>query len=166
MKKKCLSAALAAGMCLSVLALPPAASAESLWSDGGNRSQFFSDHKASRVGDILTIIISESTTTSTSKNYSNSKEGEQNLNAGTGIFHFLAAASASQSDSFSAKGSSANTNRANGRVTVTVVEVMENGNMVVEGTQSIWQNKDEHRITVRGVVRRDDLHLVAGSKDM
>ena len=29
--------------------------------------------------------------------------------------------------------------------------------MVVEGTQSIWNNKNEHRIAVRGVVRPDDI---------
>ena len=32
-----------------------------------------------------------------------------------------------------------------------------NGNMVVEGTRSIWQNKDEHKVTLRGIVRRDDV---------
>ena len=42
-------------------------------------------------------------------------------------------------------------------MSVTVVEVEPNGNMVVEGTQSIWQNKNEHKITLRGVVRRDDV---------
>lgn len=157
MKKKYLAAALAAGLCLSSLAMPLTASAESLWGGQGNRSQFFSDHKACNVGDILTIIISETTSTSTAKSMKNSKDSSTNLNAGTGIFHFLAAASASGSDSFNAKGSASNTNTANGRVTVTVVEVQPNGNMVVEGTQSIWQNKDEHRITVRGVVRRDDV---------
>ena len=44
-----------------------------------------------------------------------------------------------------------------GNIAVTVVEVQPNGNMVVEGTQSIWQNKDEHKITLRGIVRRDDV---------
>ena len=44
-----------------------------------------------------------------------------------------------------------------GKISVTVTEVQPNGNMVVEGTQSIWQNKDEHKITIRGVVRRDDV---------
>lgn len=158
MKKKYLAAALAAGISLSTLALPLNASAESLWGgNGGARSQFFADHKASQVGDILTIIINESTSTSNNKSMSNSKEANTNLNAGTGIFHFLAAASASGSDDFSAKGAASNTNSARARVTVTVVEVQPNGNMVIEGTQSIWQNKDENRITVRGVVRRDDV---------
>ena len=77
--------------------------------------------------------------------------------AGIGIFDFLKAASASGSDSFSAKGSSADTNKVAGNVTVTVVDVQPNGNMTVEGTQSIWQNRDEHKITFRGVCRQDDV---------
>lgn len=130
-------------------------SAESLWKD--NPRSIFSDRKAGRVGDILTIIISESASTSQSKATSNSKSGKQTLNAGTGIFGFLAAASASGSDSFKADGSTSNTNKATGTVTVTIVEVKDNGNYVIEGTQSIWNNNNEHRITLRGIVRPDDI---------
>lgn len=130
------------------------AEAKSLWP--GTRN-IFSDRKAHEVGDILTIVISESTTTSTSKSTSNSKSGSQTLNAGTGVFSFLAAATASGSDSFSAKGSASATNKVSGNVTVTVIDVQPNGNMTVEGTQSIWQNRDEHKITLRGVCRQDDV---------
>ena len=38
-----------------------------------------------------------------------------------------------------------------------VTDVQDNGNMMVEGTQSIWQNNNEHKITVQGVVRSDDV---------
>ena len=63
----------------------------------------------------------------------------------------------SGSDSWKADGAASSTTRANGRVSVTVVDVEPNGNMIIEGTQSIWQNKNEHKITLRGVVRRDDV---------
>ncbi len=135
-----------------------AAEAQSLWvEEGKSERSIFADRKACAVGDIVTIVISESTTLSTAKNTSNSKEGSTSLQAGIGIFDFLKAASASGSDSFSAKGSATATNRAMANVTVTVTEVMPNGNMVLEGTQSIWQNKDEHKITFRGICRQDDI---------
>lgn len=134
-------------------ALPSNAEAASLW---GSRN-IFADRKASQVGDILTIVIKESSTTTQALSNSNSKEGKNNLNAGVGIFSFLAAASASGSDSFKADGSAKNTNAATGTVTVTVTEVRPNGNLVVEGNQSIWNNKNEHRITLRGVVRGEDI---------
>ena len=131
------------------------AEARSLWSERG--WSLFSDKKARNVGDILTVVISESTTQTASKARSNSKEGSVSLGAGTGIFSFLKAASASGSDEFSANGSATDTNRFAGQITVTIVEVLPNDNLVVEGTQSIWQNRDEHKITLRGIIRRDDV---------
>lgn len=129
--------------------------AKSLWRN--SNWSMYADNKARDVGDIVTIVINETTTQTANKQRSNSKEGSVNLNSGTGIFKFLAAASAGASDSFSANGSATDTNRFTGNVTVTVVEVMPNGNLVVEGTQSIWQQRDEHKITIRGVVRRQDI---------
>ena len=137
------------------LLAPETAGAASLWGDGARN--MFTDRKASQVGDLLTILISENATTSTTKSTSNSKSGSQNINAGTGVFRFLMAAGASGSDNFKANGNATDTNTATGTVTVTVTEVMENGNFVVEGTQSIWNNKNEHKITLRGIVRPEDI---------
>ena len=158
-------AAMAAVLAVSIMgAVPAHTDAQSLW---GNHRSTFSDRRASQIGDILTILISESSRTSQTLSNSNSKSGNQSLSAGTGIFGFLAAATASGSDSFKANGSANNTNTATGNVTVTVVDVKDNGNLVVEGTQSIWNNKNEHKITVRGVVRPDDIsydNTVASSR--
>ena len=129
--------------------------AKSLWRD--NSWGIYSDRKARGVGDILTIIINESTTQTASKERSNSKSGTVNLNSGVGIFKFLAAASAGGSDSFTAEGSATDTNQFLGQVTVTVVEILPNGNFLIEGNQSIWQNRDEHKITLRGIIRPDDI---------
>lgn len=135
--------------------VPATAGAVSLWSEESRN--IFSDRKASQVGDIVTVIISETASMTSTKDSSNSKSGKQNLDAGLGIFDFLAAASAGQDDSFSAKGSATNSNTARGTITVTVTDVAPNGNLIVEGTQSIWNNKNEHKITLQGIIRPDDI---------
>ena len=135
--------------------VPATAGAVSLWSEDSRN--IFSDRKASQVGDIVTVIISETASMTSTKDSSNSKSGKQNLDAGLGIFDFLAAASAGQNDSFSAKGSATNSNTARGTITVTVTDVAPNGNLIVEGTQSIWNNKNEHKITLQGIIRPDDI---------
>jgi len=135
--------------------VPATAGAVSLWSEESRN--IFSDRKASQVGDIVTVIISETASMTSTKDSSNSKSGKQNLDAGLGIFDFLAAASASQNDNFSAKGSATNSNTARGTITVTVTDVAPNGNLIVEGTQSIWNNKNEHKITLQGIIRPDDI---------
>ena len=154
MLKKFLAAIFTAAFLISV-STGATVEAKSLWSD--NQWGMFADKKARDVGDILTIVINESTTLNATKSRSNTKDASVDLSAGTGIFHFLAAAKAEHSDSFEADGSANDTNNFRGRITVTVVEVLPNDNMIVEGTQSIWQNRDEHKITLRGIVRRADV---------
>ena len=148
-----------AGVFSGALLLAPTALAQSLWADAveGTSYGVFADRKAHNVGDTLTIVISEKTTTTQTKSRKNGKSASMTLNAGTGIFDFLTSASAGSSDSWKADGSAKDTSNFSGNIAVTVVEVQPNGNMVVEGTQSIWQNKDEHKITLRGIVRRDDV---------
>ena len=156
-KQKWLAGMLAAAVCTA--SLTPVVSAESLWSNpnGHPTKNLFADHRAAGIGDIVTIVISESTTTSATRSSSNEKSGSVKLGAGIGIFDFLQAASAGGSDKFSAKGSAASSNRVAGNVTVTVVDITPGGNFILEGTQSIWQNKNEHKIVFRGTCRPEDI---------
>ena len=135
-----------------------AVEAKSLWVDNGALS-LYADKKARNVGDILTIVINESTTQTATKSRTNSKSGSLSVGTGTGIFDFIRAFSANGSDNFQADGSATDTSTYSGQITVTVVEVLPNDNMIVEGTQSIWQNRDEHKITLRGTIRRDDVTM-------
>ena len=122
--------------------------AKSLWVDNGMLS-LYADKKARNVGDILTIVINETTTQTAVKSRTNGKSGSISVGSGTGIFDFIKAFSASGSDTWQANGTATDTNRFVGQITVTVVE----------GTQSIWQNRDEHKITLRGIIRRDDVTM-------
>lgn len=153
--KKQIALALTAGTLFFSVA--PAVSAQSLWAGGGRYRNVFSDRKAADVGDILTIVISESTTISDTRSSSNSKSGNTSLESGIGIFDFLKAASIGGSDSFKADGAASSKNTTNANVTVTVVDVQPNGNLVLEGTQSIWNNKNEHKITFKGICRPEDI---------
>lgn len=128
--------------------------AASLWSDNAN---LYADHKARAVGDILTIIINESSSATRTGKASNSKSASADASAGTGIFRWIAGASMDAKDSFSAQGSIANTNKVSAKMTAQVVKVEPNGNLVITGTQKIKQNGEEQKITVTGVVRPDDV---------
>ncbi len=156
-RKKWLAGMLAAAF--TAVSFAPAVSAESLWKNpsGYPTRNVFADHRAMNVGDIVTIIISETTTTSATRSSANEKSGSVSIGAGVGIFDFLKAASASGSDKFNAKGSASSTNRTIGNVTVTITEITPAGNFILEGTQSIWQNRNEHKITFRGMCRPEDI---------
>lgn len=140
------------------LALQPVlCSAESLWGPN-RRSSIFQDVKARNVGDVLTIVISESSSATRGASSKNSKSADIGVGAGTGSFlDWITAHNASMSDNFNSSGNISNTNKFSANVTVQVVGVQPNGNLLVSGTQSIKQNKDIQTITITGEVRPQDI---------
>jgi len=143
------------GLVLLITANPVAA--QSLWSDTASATSLFADHKARAVGDVVTIIINESSSATRSGNATNTKSSSTDMNAGVGIFKWIGEASAGQADSFKANGSLSNTNKVSAKLTTTVTEIKPNGNMVITGTQNINQNGEEQKIIVSGVIRPEDL---------
>ena len=151
MMRKKLIAALSVAFCL---AFAPMAGAESLWADTAG---LYGDFKARNVGDVLTIVISETSSAARTGAASNSKSASFDIGAGVGLADVIKAQGGNGSDKFSAQGSVTNTNKVSGRITVQVTEVKPNGNLVISGTQTIKQNKEEQKITVTGEVRPQDI---------
>ncbi len=141
-----------------LLALQPViCSAESLW-QSNKRSSIYQDVKARNVGDVLTIIISENSNATRSGSANNGKNANVNVGAGSGsLLGWLTAHGAEMSDSFKASGNITNTNRFTANITVQIVGVQPNGNLLLSGTQSIKQNKDLQTITITGEVRPEDI---------
>lgn len=133
------------------------ASAASLWVDNSPSASLYADRKANAVGDVLTIIINESSSASRTGSASNSKSASGSIDAGVGVFSFLNNASYGSENDFSASGKISNSNNVKGMITVTVQEINANGNLVVSGTQTIKQNNEEQKITITGIVRPDDV---------
>ena len=133
------------------------AGATSLWSDSAPTAVIFGDQRARAVGDILTVIVSESSTVARSGASSNTKSASGSTDKGTGLLGFIPEMSTSQGDNFSSKGSINNTNKVTARITVKVIEVKPNGNLVISGTQNIKQNGESQTITLTGQVRPSDI---------
>lgn len=145
------------GFLCVLLPVTPSASAMSLWSDAGTTVNMYGDRKAHAVGDTITVIISETSSANRVGKAANTKSSNTSMSAGTGIFRGIASASADNTDSFSADGSIKNTNSVTARMTAQVIEVKENGSLMISGTQSIQQNGEEQKITVSGIVRSEDI---------
>ena len=136
------------------------AQAESLWTDTATpMTSLFADHKAQAVGDILTILVSESSSAVRTGNTSNSKTASVSKQAGVGTgFSILGGtASAGSSDSFKTAGTLSNSNVVTARLTVQVTAIKPNGNLVISGTHMVKQNNEEQTITVTGEVRPEDV---------
>ena len=138
-----------------IVALAYAAHADSLWS---NQSQsLFTDARAHTVGDLLTIVIVESSSASTQAKHTTSKSMNAQANAGTGIFSGFTGLGAKASRSSDGEGTSQTSTQLTDRMTVTIKEVLPNGNLHIEGTRTIKLEKDTMTLTFSGNVRPQDI---------
>lgn len=148
--------ALILGVLLSVLGA--SAYASSLWNEEAVR--FFSNHKAMHVGDIVTVIIVEDASASNKSEMKLNKESENSLDGtGSGPLDFipLMGAKMSYSKEQQGKGETKLNGKMSARITAAVVEIRPNGNLVIEGSRIVQINEDQDEITVRGVIRPEDI---------
>lgn len=124
----------------------------------------FEDRRARQVGDTLTVVLEERTTASKRNSAAASKESSLNagVTAGTKVPIFDRwtgmALGASSENSFAGKGSSSAANNFSGTITVTVMEVYANGNLVVAGEKRLAVSAEDEIIRFSGVVNPTDLN--------
>lgn len=119
----------------------------------------FEDNRPRYIGDILTININEKLAASTQKNSSVSKVGNTttdatNVQLPIGVLQGLnhIGVSGGSSTTFDGKGSSDANNSFTGTITVTVIDVLGNGNLVVGGEKQLGTNREVEFIRFSGVV--------------
>lgn len=141
--------------------------ADSLWS-AEVRLSLFADKKGHAVGDIITVVVQESSTTKKDSNTKTAKKSS--LDAGIDSFLFAPGASkfmtkggklpamkmASNSE-FDGGGQIDNSASILTRFGVTVVDVLPNGNLIVEGRRLNTFGQESQTIILRGTVRQYDI---------
>jgi flagellar L-ring protein precursor FlgH len=124
----------------------------------------FEDAKPFRVGDVITIMLSESTKSSKKAATDTKKDddisfdvpsvlGATPMNNG----NTLLAADIAAARAFKGEGNSSQSNSLSGEITVTVVEILPNGNLVVKGEKWFTLNQGKEYIRIAGVVRPQDV---------
>jgi len=134
---------------LPVRYAPPAGSIFNV----GSYKPIFEGIKAKRVGDILTVMISDNTSTTNALNNQNSKSGaadSASQNAlGDGILPTWAI---TNSNSAELNNSGTANSVFTGSISVTVTEVLPNGFLVVAGEKQLGGNQGTQFIRLSGVV--------------
>jgi flagellar L-ring protein precursor FlgH len=111
---------------------------------------------------VLSVIISESNSasknsqTSTRKQNKAAVDGDATTGALRGLFPG-AGGSLNLSDQYSGQGTTARNGQLNSRMTVKVVDVLPNRDLVVEGTKTLEINEDLEVVTLSGIVRPADI---------
>ncbi|GAB3477255.1 flagellar basal body L-ring protein FlgH [Marinomonas epiphytica] len=120
---------------------------------------FFGDQKASRVGDILTINLNETTTSTKANAATVSKSSSATLENPTVLGEELRLDTAvpQQGTDFSGNASANQNNSLSGTISVTVFKVYPNGLLAVRGEKWLRLNQGDEYIRFSGVVRRQDI---------
>ena len=137
-----------------------------IYSGGLSNGLFFEDRRARNVGDTLTIQIVEKTDASKSSNTntgrtSNNTFGVTALRGLPGKSFLGSELGATSNFSFDGKGESASNNEFIGTITVTVTEVLANGNLLVSGEKQVGINQGSEFIRLSGIV--NPVHLTAAN---
>ncbi|KAF1685584.1 flagellar basal body L-ring protein FlgH [Pseudoxanthomonas broegbernensis] len=124
----------------------------------------YADRVARDVGDLLTITLVESTTAQTSASTQVGKSGGISMGApeifGAPVTYNgrdILSASASAERDFDGQGKSSQSNRLQGSVTVSVIQRLPNGNLVVQGQKNLRLNQGDELVQIQGVVRPADI---------
>jgi flagellar L-ring protein precursor FlgH len=140
----------------------------SLWQTGARA--FFRDQRASRVGDILTVVVTINDQAQLQNETKRSRANSDTLGA-TNLFGFenhlhnwlptgvdpsslLDTSSALSNDG---KGSVARQEQIDLRIAAEIIQILPNGNLVVQGKQQVDVNFDMRELTISGVIRPQDV---------
>lgn len=124
----------------------------------GQEMILFEDDRARRIGDILTIVLQESTQ---AKKKADTKTTKDNSIAMVnpsipGISPALGVTADTQNE-FQGKANSIQSNSLSGNISVTVADVLPNGNLYIRGEKWLTLNQGDEYIQVSGIVRPRDI---------
>ncbi len=141
--------------------------AESLWLKAGSSVQTrYGDNRARRPGDILTILIDEAVkVTATQETKANKDVTLDNavtsflfpnspLGTSNGDFPLTDITGSNQ---YNGKGNITYNQAVAAKASVMVVDILPNGNLVIEGLRSVLFANEKQYMILRGIVRADDV---------
>lgn len=142
-----------------------AAGADSLWGTG-QRGVLFTDLRATRLGDIVTVLVVESSSTDRKAETNTKKESENHFNLSNffGNTHFGAGRNGNRArfdftgdNEHKASGNITRQDNVSAQIPARVVKVLENGLFVVEGRRAVVVNDETQTLAFSGTVRPEDI---------
>ena len=177
------------GLSLCLL-FPSAGNAGSLWREAVTDERgMFADKRAHRLGDIVSVVISESAVSTNTSKLTSTRAGTGDPDGlGTGLVNqFINAAGSMQgagqkavgkfpsfllpkptgqnpailsttgTGGFTGGGAITNTQVVTAQMAVQVIDVLPNGNMVIEGIRQVSFSKERQFASLRGIIRPADV---------
>lgn len=138
------------------------ASAASLWLNGRDlySSQGAHEYKA---GDIITVVIAESATAQQAAKTNTQDDAAIEIKSDPQVPFFKKVVSQfigknEIKNSTNGNGTTTRTGKLDGTVTTTIMEVLPNGNLMLEGSRSVRVNRETQILRIKGIARPRDIN--------
>lgn len=135
---------------------------------GGVRyTPLFEDRRARSVGDTIIVTLNERTNASKSSGSNIERSGNIDFSVPSllgiplSVLKKNATLEASSNNKFDGSGESASKNDFRGTITVTVIETLPNGNLVVSGEKQIGINQGQEFIRLSGII--NPVHVMSNT---
>jgi flagellar L-ring protein precursor FlgH len=135
----------------------------SIWSPDGRLVRFGTDAKASRLHDVVSVVVTEALVAETDGGVKNSRASSANSGL-TSLFGALKTSNALQnlvgmsaSSGLTAGGQSTTNSSLTTTFGAEVVDVLPNGMLVVQATRQLTFSQQTQLIKLRGLVRPEDV---------
>ncbi|WP_091143016.1 flagellar basal body L-ring protein FlgH [Novosphingobium sp. CF614] len=137
---------------------PPAATG-GIFSVSTGYAPLYTGTRAARVGDPVTILLTETTTTSKSVSSKSQKGGGVSITPPTAgpLAINPNALNASSSSTFNGQGNAAQTSSLASTLSVTIAEVRANGTALVKGEKKMLLSQGDEWVRFSGIIRLADI---------
>ncbi len=135
----------------------------SLYTSSGLLGNVGRDLRAAQVGDIVTVVVSDRASALSSGSTSSSRSSD----ASSSILSLLGPTAAGgnlanlanlgSERELQGQGQTSRTTVLTTTISVRVTHALPNGNLVVEGSKETWINAERQQVSIRGIVRWNDL---------
>ena len=122
---------------------------------------YFEDPRGHRVGDVITIRLTEAFNASKTASMKTQKDNDTTLSAPmfAGKLPLNGDTTLAAKRAFNGNGTATQQNALTGSITAVVIEVLPNGNLVISGERALQLNQGEEFVRVQGVVRVLDVQV-------
>jgi len=155
----------ASKLALAAALIAVGARADSLWTSSGPAPRsMVADRKAAIKGDILTIVVAESAVAQSSQSKKSNRESSLDDSVSKFIYSGLGThggqlpgLAIGGKAAYTGGGDISNSQSVSARAAVLVIDVLPNGNLVVEGVRIVTFSGETQYVVLHGLVRPDDI---------
>jgi flagellar L-ring protein FlgH len=133
---------------------------DSIWNDDSTSP--YSVTKGFKIGDVITIIILETTSAASNAGTDTNSSDNLALNFNSNLaslYHPSKTIGGGGGNSYTGSGSTTRTNNVTAKVEAVVTKVLPNGNLLITGEHRVSVNQEEQTIKISGMIRPKDVSL-------